>query len=537
MFSRPGGFTRAAALAVATAIGSITCGPARTADAAITITKANGSAVPTTAYSMIYTRKTGGWTINLNELYAPGSDSVFNIHGTAGENIDNLFINVNGPAAGSPVIVRVLSDAPNGFSIVRNIQQNGNAETLLNEVDVNFDVGSITVQAIGTVTAGRDVLGPVTATTPESTVRGITTIIASRDILGDCSAVNGKIGLIYAYGNIGSPGVPVTLQAKNNIVQCSAEGDMYASVVTRLNGSAGKIWGFTANRFFGTLETETVMTHPSNGLPGLIWIGAEFDGLIVLGKGFNGSGQYIGLPAGGLTDQIIINADNAAGQTWTAPVEIGPDGPGQIVLTGPAYTQSPSTVGGGSVGLVPFRLHSAGCTPTNGSNVPAGTTANPLRISLRHYGPITWLPGAPVTIERRIAGSSGGYTMLNAADFAFTLDLADLNTLIVGPAPGKPGFQAGFQYRLRATSLMRCNVSALPPVSWGADYLVTVTNPAPTCVGDSNGDNAVNIDDLTAVILNWASTAANNPGDIDDDGVVNINDYTAVVLHWGACAN
>jgi len=59
---------------------------------------------------------------------------VYEIHGNAAETIDNVNINVNGPPAGSPLIVRVLGDAPGGLRTVHNILQFGTAETLLNKV-------------------------------------------------------------------------------------------------------------------------------------------------------------------------------------------------------------------------------------------------------------------------------------------------------------------------------------------------------------------------------------------------------------------
>ncbi|HWB19783.1 MAG TPA: DNRLRE domain-containing protein [Phycisphaerales bacterium] len=64
--------------------------------------------------------------------------------------------------------------------------------------------------------------------------------------------------------------------------------------------------------------------------------------------------------------------------------------------------------------------------------------------------------------------------------------------------------------------------------------LTIVYTPAP--VGDVTGDGIVNIDDLTAVILNWGNCPVSQPcgADLTHDGVVNIDDLSAVILSWSA---
>lgn len=63
----------------------------------------------------------------------------------------------------------------------------------------------------------------------------------------------------------------------------------------------------------------------------------------------------------------------------------------------------------------------------------------------------------------------------------------------------------------------------------------------PDCLGDTNGDAIVNIDDLLEVINTWGACAdpGNCPGDLapkpNGDGLVNIDDLIAIVNGWGAC--
>ena len=47
---------------------------------------------------------------------------------------------------------------------------------------------------------------------------------------------------------------------------------------------------------------------------------------------------------------------------------------------------------------------------------------------------------------------------------------------------------------------------------------------------DINGDGVVDVQDLTAVILNWVGSSA---ADVNNDGTVDVQDLTAVVLAWG----
>src|SRR5262245_11500689 len=71
------------------------------------VIKSNGDPVPSSAYSVTLNLKHGGYDIVLTGLYAPGLESMFDIRANAGEYINGVVIDVDGPAAGSPVIVKV----------------------------------------------------------------------------------------------------------------------------------------------------------------------------------------------------------------------------------------------------------------------------------------------------------------------------------------------------------------------------------------------------------------------------------------------
>jgi V8-like Glu-specific endopeptidase len=53
-----------------------------------------------------------------------------------------------------------------------------------------------------------------------------------------------------------------------------------------------------------------------------------------------------------------------------------------------------------------------------------------------------------------------------------------------------------------------------------------------TCPADIDGSGAVDVDDLTQIILQWGQPGT---GDINGDGTVDVDDLTEVILGWGTC--
>ncbi|MFM9958514.1 MAG: GC-type dockerin domain-anchored protein [Phycisphaerales bacterium] len=67
------------------------------------------------------------------------------------------------------------------------------------------------------------------------------------------------------------------------------------------------------------------------------------------------------------------------------------------------------------------------------------------------------------------------------------------------------------------------------------DNLVLTVTPAAGCVGDLNGDNAVNTQDLTAFLGRFGQTVTpGSAGDLNNDGAVNTQDLTAFLGRFGA---
>ena len=454
-------------------------------------------AIPPGAYQVVDLGN-NHFDVYLLDLYAPYDYSFFEIHPTSGgEILDHVFIDVAGPPAGSPVVVRVLPSCDNAnlkFNSVHNILETANGEHLLNRIDVDGDVGLIMVEAIGGVFLGGDVIDDIIAITPDNAARGITTVDAVGNILGDIRAPLGRIAFIRADVDIGTAASPVLIEAKHYIRNISQALNVYADINARANGGAGTISKIIVDRFVGSLEARTMSTQPSGGK---LSFNVELDATITFGESYAGANRTIEVPVGGLTTQIIFNADNIPGAVWDAPVKIGFDGdPDQVILTGPGYNITAESLGGGSVGLAPFDLHDESCVPANGDTVSLKCAGPDLQVKLRHYGPITLNANAPLIIERRTAGTNDPFAALSSTDFVYSFDPADWNSLLVSGAPGADGFETGYEYRLIATADLMCDqVTGNPPVSWDSpDYRVTVL---PGCQGvlNGSGDGGVRLQD------------------------------------------
>ena len=50
-----------------------------------------------------------------------------------------------------------------------------------------------------------------------------------------------------------------------------------------------------------------------------------------------------------------------------------------------------------------------------------------------------------------------------------------------------------------------------------------------------DGDGAVGIDDVLALLLSWGPQPVGHPADVDDDGMVDTDDLVEVIIGWGTC--
>ena len=72
-------------------------------------------------------------------------------------------------------------------------------------------------------------------------------------------------------------------------------------------------------------------------------------------------------------------------------------------------------------------------------------------------------------------------------------------------------------------------------IAWDATCAeLALRNCTAVCPGDTNDDAKVDVQDLTAVLLDWGMSGV-LPTDVDPDCVVGVGDLTVVVLGWGEC--
>ena len=65
----------------------------------------------------------------------------------------------------------------------------------------------------------------------------------------------------------------------------------------------------------------------------------------------------------------------------------------------------------------------------------------------------------------------------------------------------------------------------------------TTLSVGAACAADIDNDGAVDVNDLTTLLLNWgcADPPGPCPGDVNQDGVTDVLDLTGLLLAWGPC--
>jgi hypothetical protein len=501
--------------AVATAASSVT------SHANVLVYAANCTPIPASAYQVINLGN-NHYNVILDELYSPWNDSIFEIRpAAAGVTIDNLVVSINGPPAGSPVIIRIKSDCWGlgmRFLDIQNIIELGTSETLLTYLDIERDLGRVEIEAMGTMYVGRDVVGPIIGTTPDNPSRGINSIYVQRHVLGDLIAMQGTVGFITSvHGDLGTADKPINVLAKYRVHSLNSEaGDIYADVHTYVNNSPQPMSFFQARRFAGHIDAGWLSSGP--GWSGEFRIHEQLNGQVVFRRGIY-TPEVFKLPAGGINGQIILNADGDPTVGWTSPMLFhNAKGLLQFVISGPNYTVSSSQIGPGSIGIAPFGMHGSSCVPVHNGI----------------YGPITLGGTAPVAISRRVSGTSGAYTPVPSTDFTYGVAANDPAMLVISETPGAViGFDNGYQYRVLPQSSLLCAevIGTLPVQVFEYRFNIVVTA---TCPSDLDCSGTVNGLDLASLLSSWGRCDG-CAADLNHDGIVNGTDLAMILGSWGPC--
>jgi hypothetical protein len=174
--------------------------------------------------------------------------------------------------------------------------------------------------------------------------------------------------------------------------------------------------------------------------------------------------------ANGLAGQVVVNAGNFSGANWLGTVTIG----SQVLSPLPNYSQQASALGGGAIGLVPFRLHGQDCVPIDQSTVTTGFLPGN-SVVLRHYGPVEWASTNPA--EQRLIverSESGGPWVDIRSTLVYTISSSNPRELIITSFNPTVAFDNPYDYRVRHTGQLRCRTTEVPGNVPVAGYTYTV---------------------------------------------------------------
>ena len=495
--------------------------------AGVRVVDSVGHDVPASSWTASQDANSGAWRIDLQELWNPWGNTWFAIQVDSGEVIERVRIDVDGPPAGSPVTVTIAATGPPARRIDL-IEQTGTAEVILHEVNVIESLGRVEVQSINFLDVGGHVQGPIIATNAGSTSRGLRSLDVAGDLLGDVLVPEGTIRSITVLGDIGSETVPVRIEAGCGLWSLQACGDLWADIDLCPAGYAGFLHQLSADAFHGSLVMDRFDRPAGETAPSSVSLAGWMHGTWTIHGSLVGEEPVITLPAAGLRGQVIINAAADDSANWTTPVILEH---GQVELVGPTYDALPASIGGGAIGLAPYRLHATACEPPSGLVVAPGNTV----VDLHFFGPVTTTWGPPLSFWRRPAESMEAFEPVAASAFLVEDIPGDPRGLRVSPAGDWGGFEPGWHYRLVPASGLVCAAPVNMPVSGEVVYEITIE--AAPCVADVDGSGAVDVVDMLLILALWgqSGTPAADVADLDGDGTVAIEDLLMVIGQWGEC--
>jgi hypothetical protein len=371
-------------------------------------------------------------------------------------NIRVIIGNTVAPQLNNNVTLSVRGINGGSISSIGSIERSGtNGELWIGEVLAN-NIGSITGARVTTIRSlAGNITGPILATGGQNQPGNIDVIEAVGGgglgkILGNISAAGSITNGIFASSDIGTPTTPVNITWGTNTALSDTRlgtvqaANIHANITaTSRNaatnrGNVSKIRA-TSGTFTGSLSALGFTGGTAGDPPGIITVGslaASVDMLAPLSSSsFIKAGTTltgaITLPANGLAGQIIPNAFNATSSAWTGSVTVGTTVLNPASFANGAYSTLSSTLGGGAVGLVPYRLYASDCAPPhhddwivpsgepkvlnsrfNGTAVVGGVLQPKVPVRMRFYGPVkTDAPAgtSPVAVWLWLDDSSGVY--------------------------------------------------------------------------------------------------------------------------------
>ena len=236
------------------------------------------------------------------------------------------------------------------------------------------------------------------------------------DVLGSVTS-SGTILELNVGGILGSPSGSV-VQAQSTINNVLA-GTLRSSIVT-----TGNIGFVSANSMAPSASIECVdLTSASLG-NGIV-VAGDLAGTVRINRTLTAPSR---IRAATISGQVIVNGQPTNNGQWIGPVQIGATNPTALEPV-PSYLSTPTQIGGGSIGLAPFRMHRTASTPAY-SGTGSGKINNTSKIgpayespAVAFYGPVK--PGTGSTplfnLQRRV-GATADFVAVNLSEaVAFTI--------------------------------------------------------------------------------------------------------------------
>ncbi|MCB9846025.1 MAG: hypothetical protein H6811_08580 [Phycisphaeraceae bacterium] len=337
------------------------------------------------------------WDITLTRAVGFGGDVSFLVTAPDTDPIDMVTV-VSGSGGNTNVYIRGTSPGT-GVDSVDTVEDIGTGVANLIELRTINDLGepgssnpAIKMDSINTVVVGDDVLNDIVTTNG-----AITDMFVGGEFQGDVDVNGSNIEKLEVIGRIGTPSVPVTIDVERNIKRIVA-GEIYADISTGASFDTQYIEttgaGALDGHFVGSLTTRILsdLGGPDRGLD----IAGDLDAdltftdrvtrPITVAGGFLAAriikiaGRLadtgdISIGSAGLHGRILINTDNID-EDWLGDVTVG----ATTLSTVPYYDQTPSSIGGGAVGLVPYSFHPEACVSAHDATV----TSIPTKFTVRH---------------------------------------------------------------------------------------------------------------------------------------------------------
>lgn len=121
------------------------------------------------------------------------------------------------------------------------------------------------------------------------------------------------------------------------------------------------------------------------------------------------------------------------------------------------------------------------------------------------------------------------------------------NMVSEGSLSNELGFATGYNFRFHANAPPQFGVAIEIGLENSTSISLNAIGPGEPatgalCIGDTDDNGVVDVDDLVNVIVDWGTDGSANGGDVSDgtgsgpaDGIVDVGDIVAVITNWGDC--